>query len=241
MSGCFTVEIAGIVLAIHHQHSYIHTLCREYLTDKTPVLSIEATEADMADERAIAPENASNAYIEATCLHRKIADELYTYDAFLLHSAVISYLDEGYAFAAHSGVGKSTHIGLWQKRFGDAVRVVNGDKPIVRLVDGVFRAYGTPFRGKEGLGANISCPLRKLCFLERGAENRIREVGADDIISRIFGQVYLPPKAEAAAKTLELLDNFAKATSFYLLQCNMELSAAEVSYRGMNKERKYVL
>ncbi len=234
MSGVFTAEIAGIVVEVHHEYSYMRTLCADYLSDKAPDFSVSTNEADMAKERLMAEDpNVSDAYVEATCLHRRIADRLHEYDAFLLHSAVIAHSGEGYAFAAHSGVGKSTHIGLWQKRFGDKVCVVNGDKPVVRLVNGEFFAYGTPFRGKEGLGANISCPLRKLCFLERGEENRIERVGSDVVLSRIFGQVYLPPSALGATKTLDLLDRFTRQTDFYLLHCNMDISAADVSYGGM--------
>ena len=54
------------------------------------------------------------------------------YDAFLFHAAVVSYAGCGYAFAAKSGTGKSTHVAQWMHALGDRVTVVNGDKPLLR-------------------------------------------------------------------------------------------------------------
>ena len=141
----------------------------------------------------------------------------------------------GYAFAARSGVGKSTHIGLWKKNFGERVHIINGDKPIVKITDHGVIAYGTPWNGKEGFGENRSCPLRALCFLERGTENRIEPISTDDAVARIFPQIYLPREAKAAAGTLELLDSFVKKVSFFRLSCNMEDEAAIVSHGAMSK------
>ncbi len=235
MSGELLVRIADISFGIRHRYPYIRTLCRDYTAeDVSPDFWLEAGDEDILAERALAPEGVSEDYLEATCIHRLLAEELYRYDAFLLHSAVISYQGEGYAFAAHSGVGKSTHIGLWRRRFGDAVSVVNGDKPIIRLVDRDFYAYGTPYRGKEGFGSNTKCRLKRLCFLERGEQNEITAAPDDMILTRFFGQVYMPTTADAAGKTLELIDRFVTETSFYHLKCNMDISAAEVSFDGMN-------
>ena len=230
-----TIQIADLVIELHNRYSYVEELCREYRVEGKPVsFSVSATEDEIDEELKIAGAPFPRAYAEATCLHRRIARRLSEYDAFLLHSAVLSCDGEGYAFAARSGVGKSTHVGLWLKVFGERAKVVNGDKPILRKIDGKFYVYGTPWNGKERLGDNISCEMKALCFLERGETNRISEISADEALVRLFSQVYLPEDAVASAATLDLLGEFMKQTRFYLLHCNMEDEAAMVAYRGMN-------
>ena len=235
----FSIKIADIVVKIQNRFRYVKDLCRDYIVeDERAEFSVSATEDEIDEELRIAGLDLPRAYAEATCIHRQIARRLFEFDAFLLHSAVISCDGEGYAFAAGSGTGKSTHISLWLKNFGERVRVINGDKPILRLVDGNFRVYGTPWCGKECLGENSSCNMKALCFLERGTENQIARTTTDEALIRLFSQVYLPEDATASAATLDLLDRFIQKTSFYLLHCNMEDEAALVAYRGMNTENK---
>ncbi|MBE6662582.1 MAG: hypothetical protein E7606_04790 [Ruminococcaceae bacterium] len=235
----FSIRIADITVEIQNRYHYISELCEEYKVEgESADFSVSATEANIDEELSISETAVPRAYAEATCIHRQIARKLAQYDAFLLHSAVISCDGVGYAFAARSGTGKSTHIALWMKNFGSRVRVVNGDKPILRFIDGKFHVYGTPWRGKECLGENTSCILEALCFLERGAKNEIVRVTKDEALVRLFSQVYLPEDAEASAATLDLLDTFMEKTRFYLLHCNMEDEAALVSYEGMHSKKE---
>ena len=153
-----------------------------------------------------------------------------------MHCAVIEYEGKGYAFAAKSGTGKSTHISLWKKRFGKDVNIVNGDKPIMRfLEDGKLYAYGTPWCGKEGFQANTSAPLHAICFLERAPENTIRKIKADEAVMRIFHQILSPEDIETVDSLFPLLDRTLKEIPCYVLGCNISEEAAEVAYFGMNQ------
>ena len=229
-----TVKIADLTVRMKNRYRYVELLCRDYVTDDEAVdFEVEATEAEISEEIKNAECEANSAYAEAICLHRHIAEQLWRFDCFLLHSALIACDGQGLAFAARSGVGKSTHIGLWQKNFGERVRVINGDKPIVRITkDGVL-AYGTPWNGKEGLGENSSCSMKGVCFLMRGNENEIHSVSTEEAAMRLFTQVYLPKDTEAIDKTLSLLDEFVNRISFWELRCNMEDEAALLSHRTM--------
>lgn len=229
------IQIADINILLHNRYRYTESLCRKYKTDSQYMdFAVRATDADIAEEIKSAELPISPGYAEAVCLHREIAERLWQYHAFLLHAAFIECDGVGYAFAARSGVGKSTHIGLWKKNFGERVHIINGDKPILKIADHGVIAYGTPWNGKEGFGENRSCPLRALCFLERGIENRIEPISTDDAVARIFPQIYLPQEPQAAAGTLELLDVFVKEVSFFRLACNMEDEAAIVAHKAMS-------
>lgn len=168
-------------------------------------------------------------------IYRSICAYALAHDAFLMHCAVIEYEGRGYAFAAQSGTGKTTHIRLWQQLFGeDKVTIVNGDKPLLRLIDGVFYAYGTPWCGKEGFNTNTRVPLNGLCFIERGTQNSIRRISDEEAIPHLFSQIMVTDSTDLA-KQMELADSLLGKVPCYLLTCNMEIDAARVAYDGMCK------
>ena len=231
-----TIKIADIRIRLNNRYDDVELLCHDYIVDDEPFdFSVEVTEADISEEMKLADGDVSCGYAETVCLHRKIAEQLWRYDAFLLHAALISCDGEGYAFAARSGVGKSTHIGLWRKVFGDRVRVINGDKPIIRFTEEGILAYGTPWNGKEGFGENDRCPLRALGFLDRATDNKIEAIAVEEATMRLFPQVFLPTDPSAMEKTLDLVDRFVNGVSFHHLYCNMEEEAAQISYSGMTQ------
>lgn len=168
-------------------------------------------------------------------VYRRICAYALAHDAFLMHCAVIEYEGRGYAFSAPSGTGKTTHIRLWRKVFGaDRVTIVNGDKPILRLIDGIVYAYGTPWCGKEGYNTNTRVPLCGLCFVTRGTENRIRPMTAEEAIPHLFSQIMVVDSSDLA-RQMELADALLCSVPCYLLACNMEPEAAVVAYRGMRE------
>ena len=168
-------------------------------------------------------------------MYRKICEHLpERFGAFLMHCAVIEYEGEGYAFAAQSGTGKSTHIALWQKRFGEGVRIINGDKPIMRFLGDRLYAYGTPWCGKEGYSSNASVPIKGICFVERATENSIRKISASEALTRIFHQILTPDTVEGIDALFPLIDRTLCEIPCYVLGCNISEEAAEVAYNGMN-------
>jgi hypothetical protein len=103
-------------------------------------------------------------------------------------------------------------------------------------------AYGTPWCGKENLQINTSVPLKAICFLERGLQNSIRQIGSDEAVMRIFHQILTPNDLQSVDALIPLLDRTLRDIPCYVLACNMSEEAAEVAYRGMqksiNEERK---
>ena len=155
--------------------------------------------------------------------------QLPKYNRFLLHTSVLEYDGEGYAFLGRSGTGKSTHTKLWLKHLPNT-RVVNGDKPILECTDKGFIVYGTPWQGKENWGYNGKVFLRGLCFLEQAPVNQIRKLSTAETSNRIFTQVLLPEKEEDVVATLELLDKLIMNTPAYLLSCTISEDAVKTSF-----------
>lgn len=181
--------------------------------------------------------NYSPQYCESVCLYRSLCLKLIEYDAFLMHAAAVELDGEAYLFAAKSGVGKTTHAKLWLREFSGRARVINGDKPVCRFLDGKLYACGTPWCGKEGLGANVMVPVKAICFLERAADNRIRRMEESEVIGRIFHQLLMPREEDAMERFLDMIDRMLASVEWFAMQCNTEKEAARTAYEGMNKNR----
>ena len=154
----FCVQIAEVLVAIENRYAFTERLCADYIVD---VLPDECNYSVSATPEEIAAENSdegtfSPAYCESLALYRKICTHMLDYDAFLLHAAVVSYAGRGFAFAAKSGTGKSTHVAQWMRALGDDVTVVNGDKPILRWQNGGDIDAKTPEITSEAPGGNAA-------------------------------------------------------------------------------------
>lgn len=169
----------------------------------------------------------------SAAVQRKFAEWLPLHNAFVLHSACFDVCGEGVVFAAHSGTGKTTHMLLWQKLLGDKMTIVNGDKPIVRFFEdepNVPYAYGTPWNGKERLGSNMRTPVKHICFIERSETKYVEKMDKQELIDRLFNQIYMPREVTAMNKTVELIERLLSCCSLWKIHCNMDVSAAEVAY-----------
>lgn len=224
----FTVKIADISIGVDNRFSYVEDISRDYLTDDEAIFNVSASDSDIDYERSLTEENFPVGVFESTAIYRKIAAKLSEYDAFIFHGAVIEFKNRAYLFTAKSGVGKTTHIRLWRERFGSDVSVLNGDKPVLRIIDGKVYASGTPWRGKEGFGKQGMVPLSGIAFLERGKENEAHPVNPDDVILKFATQAYIP-RTDGAGKILALFDKVLTKTPLIALRCNMNLDAADVA------------
>ncbi len=229
--------IADFVIEIENKFEYLKQQCAEYecVTNALADVTVCVTADDIRRERLCSSDEYPDGYLESVCAYRQIALALPVRDALLLHSCVIDCEGRGIAFLARSGVGKTTHSLLWKKVFGDKVRFVNGDKPIVRFVNGAPFAYGTPWAGKEGLSTNSRVELTDLCFVERGEENSAELIGADEAIDLIMQQVLVPQSVEGAVATMELVDRLLSRCRLWRIKCNVSEDAARVAHDAIFK------
>lgn len=244
---CFTIKVAHCVVSASIFFESTQAYCSAYLTTAEPEASVTITPADIAFEREkAAREDAleglpvrtlSDELLELTALQRKITEELFQRDTLLFHGSVVAVDGEAYLFTAKSGTGKSTHTALWRQVFGSRAAMVNDDKPFLRFTDSGVLACGSPWRGKHGLGENISVPLKAICILERGAENHITPIPSTAGLNMLFQQSQRPQRPENLPKYMELIDRLAASVPLYRMACNMDPQAAVVSYEAMSGKR----
>lgn len=165
--------------------------------------------------------------------------QLLDFNGMLLHASAVVMDGRAYLFSAPSGTGKSTHTALWRRVFGnDRAQILNDDKPALRMENGIFYAYGTPWSGKTDLNINIRAPLAGICVLSRGEENVIRPYQGPQAIHDILEQTLRPQNPKLTEKLLELLDNLLRTVPVWKMECNMEPEAALVAWKAMSAEGK---
>ena len=230
------IKLADIPIQVDNRFPDLAYLCAGYETEEEPVIRLSVTQEEIDREREMQTYEFPEGYLETVCIYRKLALEMLKHDVFIMHASVLEVDGEGYAFLAHSGTGKSTQTFLWLKHFGDRARVINGDKPLVRMVphgDGwKFIAYGTPWNGKEGLGCNASVPLKALFLLERSTDPTCEPADQEYSIDRLFHQLLMPEKPEQVMQLLDMVDKLVETIPCYRLKCDMTDNSVVAAYHA---------
>lgn len=242
--GRFRMRVADRVVAVAVLTAHTWDYCKDYLCEDEPDFSVAITLEDIAFEQLMSDRERAveglparkmaNHILERTALQRKLTEKLFTYDTQLFHGSVIAVDGQAYLFTAKSGTGKSTHTRLWREMLGDRAVMVNDDKPFLRVMEDRVLVYGSPWNGKHNLGTNICVPLKAVCLLERGQENEIRKISAEEALMMLFQQSSRPQQPDLLPKYMELLGRIANKAAFYRLACNMDPEAARLAYDTMS-------
>ncbi len=110
-------------------------------------------------------------------------------ERLLIHSSYILTPDGAIIFTAPSGTGKSTQAALW-KQHRNAL-IVNGDRSVVGLCDGIAMAYGFPLSGSSDDCLNRTAKLRAIVSLKQAKRNTIRRLTPSEAITVFINGSYL--------------------------------------------------
>lgn len=230
----FKIRIADLTVRMTGKQEHTRAFCRDYIVDGEDFdVWVTASDEEVQGEIARHVEGGMPRFYEKIYLYRQIAERLPYFDRFVFHGAAVEVDGKGYIFAAPSGTGKSTHVALLKKHFGDRVKIINGDKPILKVNKDQVTVCSCPWSGKEGWQTNTRAPLGGIILLERSEGNSIRKIEPAAYLEKLILQAFVPEDGESLLKTLELMDAMSKCVPFYLLECNISKEAAETSYKMM--------
>ena len=101
-----------------------------------------------------------------------------------MHASVTVKDGKGFLFLGQSGTGKSTHSSLWLKNI-PGTHLLNDDNPVVRVVDGKARVYGSPWSGKTPCYRNEDYPIGAFVRINRASYNAIRRQNVTESFASI--------------------------------------------------------
>ena len=162
--------------------------------------------------------------------------QLLRHNGIMLHASAVAYQGKAYLFSGPCGMGKSTHTRLWQQVFGPAARVFNDDKPVLRLIDGTWYAYGTPWSGKHHININMKAPLAGICFMKQEKENKIHRLTPQEAVFKILWQTHRRYRGEEAMRLVfQNVDALVEKIPVFELENNAAPECAHLSYETMCK------
>ena len=240
----FNMKIADLVGRICPLFLSTEQYFRSYLTQEPADFSVVISPVDLQFEQDELDAEAqmegfrrrqfTDPFLERAAIQRAFAEHLFLRDTLLLHGSTIAVDGKAYLFTARSGTGKSTHTRLWREVFGQRAIMINDDKPFLQLRPGGVYACGSPWSGKHGLDSNVTIPLQGICILERGAENHIRPMCAEEAMPMLRHQSYVPMDDSKAARLETLLDQLTRQIPLWHMQCTKDSKAAQVAYSAMS-------
>lgn len=241
----FTMKIAGAAARVRCLFDSTPQYFHAYLTAESPRFSVTVRRSDLlfeqeqldleAREEGFRRRQFTDPFLERAAIQRAFAEYLFAQDVLLVHGSAVAVDGEGYLFVARSGTGKSTHTRLWREKFGDRATMINDDKPFLALSSAGVTAYGSPWSGKHGLDSNIAVPLKGICILERGAENRVFPITPQQALPMLCKQTYQPLDENKASACLQLTKILATSVPLWGMTCTPTPEAAAMAYDTMNE------
>lgn len=162
-------------------------------------------------------------------------DVLINHQGFILHSSFISWQNNGILFTAPSGTGKSTQADLW-KKYEDA-DIYNGDRTIIRKIEGKYYGFGSPYAGSSGIYRNESAPIKAIVVIEQGPDNVIRRLHGREAFLPLFRETLMNTwNKEYMEKMTDLLMDVACQIPVYHLSCRPDQGAVNTVKNEILKE-----
>lgn len=192
MSKIITIAIAGTKINIELLFEETGSLFREFLSDYdagAPLTGMSGEE--FAAARRKYPDHVSVQVIEFNELLFKVCKVLLDCGMPTFHGTAFIWNEKAWIFTGPSGAGKSTQYFLWKILFKDQIRLLNGDKTVLRPeADGSITVFSTPWAGKEGMSRMESAPLEGIIFLSQDSENRIEPLNLREA-SKMFSPQFI--------------------------------------------------
>lgn len=156
-------------------------------------------------------------------------------DAINLHSSFVRWQGGAILFTAPSGTGKSTQAKLWEQ-YADAEQI-NGDRAVIRCVDGVWTAFGFPFAGSSGIFRNESVPIRAVVVLRQATENTIERLHPGEAFRLLYSETAIQRWHEKRhAAMIDQLILFSRKIPAYILRCTPDERAVRLLINTLSTE-----
>lgn len=170
-----------------------------------------------------------------TFSHIALEELLIRHDAMMLHSSFIKTQFGGVLFSGPSGIGKSTQADLWE--CNENARIINGDKSILRKIDGNWKAFGSPYAGSSRYFVNESSDLAAIVVLGKSEKCSIKELNKVEAFRKLYSQMIINTwNSEYIIHISAMVEDLIKETKVYYLECTPDISAVKLLYKTLKED-----
>ena len=113
--------------------------------------------------------------------------------------------------------------------------MVNDDKPFLKITSAGAEMFGAPWSGKHGLDTNIHVPLKGLCILSRGPENRICPLSPEQALPMLLHQSQMPQEKSDLPRFYDLVQTLSQTVPLWQMECTNHPQAAQTAWAAMEK------
>ncbi len=156
----------------------------------------------------------------------------------LFHGVVMEWNTIGIIVCAHSGVGKTTHTGMWKESEG--AHILNGDRALCFLEDNIWYTCGVPWNGSSMECLNRRTVLRVIVIIEQSEINQVlhlsKRQGVLELISLAFAPAWEP---ELMNHAFDLIDDITREISVLKLQCRPDMEAVALLKHEIERQEAY--
>lgn len=225
-----SVKLADLPMEIGLQYSKYLYIFAPFASEEPPMAFAAISPDELAHAAAWYPEGGA-AYAEMMELCPRVSDALLPFGRLVFHALAFEWRGCVWLLTGPSGAGKTTHYLRWKLRYGEELRLLNGDKPLLEIPpEGAITVHPSPWYGKEGMQQYFSGPLGGIILLEKAAENRIRRMTPREAAGCLFTQLLITRRACALEQAL------LERTPLWLLQNRGDSAAAELCRDTLSKE-----
>lgn len=156
----------------------------------------------------------------------------------MFHGVVMEWKEMGIIVCAHSGVGKSTHTGMWKT--GEGAQILNGDRALCFQRNERWYTCGAPWNGSSMECLNKSIKLRAVVILEQSETNQVVQLtsrqGALELISLTFAPNW---EQELMNHALDLIDEITGDIPVFKLRCRPDTEAVALLKHELERYRPH--
>lgn len=182
----YTISLNGIPVRLDARNRI--EVLDSYTVPETAAVAVHVPESEYRRGTAGVPADTYPA-VEFGLLSCAVSNALIPYGCCIFHGVAFRWRERAWIFTAPPGTGKTTQYALWKTQFGDELRLLNGDKPLLDFREnGGIWVRPSPWSGKENMRRQESAPLGGVILLEQGPENRIRMLTPQAAVEPIYRQ-----------------------------------------------------
>ena len=157
-------------------------------------------------------------------------------DGVLFHSSYIEKDGKAILFTAPSETGKSTQADLWHQLRG--ADIVNGDRAVIRVMDGRLYVAGVPFAGSSVYCSNRTVPLCAVVYLGQAPHTTIRRLRGYEAFAKIWEGVSINTwNREDVEKASAIVKQVAENIPVLYMPCTPDESAVIAVEKALEGEQ----